>query len=136
LTSSPSSETILVVDDAPEVVTVATDILRSGGYTVISTVEPRVVLRFARTHPDAIHLLLADVVMPLMSGVQLAAEFRAIRPSAPVLFMSGYNESVEAYRVPLAPGEPFLFKPFTIDELQSAVKAALVYRPPANWRRG
>jgi CheY-like chemotaxis protein len=131
LTSSPSSETILVVDDDPEVVSVAADILRSGGYTVISTVEPRVVLGFARTHPDAIHLLLADVVMPLMSGVQLAAEFRAIRPSATVLFMSGYNESVEAYRVPRAPGEPFLFKPFTIDDLQSAVKAALVYRPPS-----
>jgi len=51
--------------------------------------------------------------------------------------MSAYNvETVEAYRVKLAPGEPFLKKPFTMDELQSAVKAALVYRPPATWRHG
>ena len=60
-----------------------------------------------------------------------------IRPEAKVLFMSAYNvETVEAYRVELAPGEPFLKKPFTMDELQRAVTAALVYRPPATWRRG
>jgi hypothetical protein len=43
---------------------------------------------------------------------------------------------VETYRVELAPGEPFLKKPFTMDELQRAVKAALVYRAPATWLRG
>jgi len=49
-----------------------------------------------------------------------------------VLFMSAHNvHQVEAYRVKLAPGEPFLKKPFTMDELQSAVRAALVYRPVA-----
>ncbi len=57
--------------------------------------------------------------MPLMGGGQLAEEFRVVRPNAKVLFMSAYNvESVEAYRVQLAPGEPFLSKPFTMDDLQ------------------
>jgi two-component system, cell cycle sensor histidine kinase and response regulator CckA len=134
--ASDSTETILVVDDDPEVLSVAEDMLRSMGYTVISTVDPRVALRFARTHPGAIHLLLTDVVMPLMGGGQLAQEFRRIRPDAKVLFMSAYNvESVEAYRVVLAPGEPFLKKPFTIADLQNTVKAALVYWPPAAWLR-
>jgi len=51
--------------------------------------------------------------------------------------MSAYNvHQVEAYRVTLAPGEPFLKKPFTMDEFQSAVKGALVYRAPAKWLRG
>jgi two-component system cell cycle sensor histidine kinase/response regulator CckA len=81
-------------------------------------------------------LLLTDVVMPLMGGGQLAKEFRGIRPDARVLFMSAYNvEAVEAYRVELAPGEPFLKKPFAMDELQKTVQAALVYRPPAWWLR-
>jgi CheY-like chemotaxis protein len=80
--------------------------------------------------PGAIDLLLTDVVTPLMRGGQLAQEFRVIRPGAKVLFMSAYNiDQVQAYRVKLAPGEPFLKKPFTMDELQRAVKAALVYRP-------
>ena len=134
--SATPTETILVVDDDPEVLSVAQDMLRTMGYTVISTVDPRAALRSARL-PGSIHLLLTDVVMPLMGGGQLAQEFREIRPEAKVLFMSAYTvEAAEAYRVELAPGEPFLKKPFSTDELQSAVKAALVYRPPATWLRG
>ncbi len=134
--ASAPTETILVVDDDPEVLSVAEDMLRTMAYTVISTVDPRGALRFARTHPGTIHLLFTDVVMPLMGGGQLAQEFRKIRPDAKVLFMSAYNvEAVEAYRVQLAPGEPFLKKPFTIADLQNTVKAALVYRPPAEWLR-
>jgi DNA-binding NtrC family response regulator len=134
--ASAPTETILVVDDDPEVLSVAEDMLRTMAYTAISTVDPRGALRFARTHPGTIHLLLTDVVMPLMGGRQLAQEFRKIRPDAKVLFMSAYNvEAVEAYRVQLAPGEPFLKKPFTIADLQNTVKAALVYRPPAAWLR-
>ncbi len=132
--SSPTetpTKTILVVDDDLRVLSVAEDILRSMSYSVISTIDPHVALQSARDYPGAIHLLLTDVTMPLGSGIQLAAEFRMIRPEAKVLFMSGYNVgTVEAHRLQLAPAEPFLKKPFTMDDLQSAVKAALVYRPP------
>jgi DNA-binding NtrC family response regulator len=127
--ASPPTETILIVDDDPEVLSVGEDMLRAMGYVVISTADPRVALRLARL-PGSIHLLLIGVVMPPMSGVQVAADFRAIRPEAKVLFMSGHSvEAVEAYRVELAPDEPFLKKPFTMDELQSSVTAALIYRP-------
>src|ERR1700730_16956161 len=137
MASSAPTETILVVDDEPEVLSVAEDMLQILGYTVTSTIDPRVALRFARTHPGEIHLLLTDVVMPLMGGGQLAQEFRLVRSEAKVLFMSAYNvETVDAYRVKLAPGEPILKKPFAMDELQRAVTAALVYRPPATWPRG
>jgi CheY-like chemotaxis protein len=134
--SSAPTKTILVVDDEPEILSVAEDMLRMLGYTVTSAVDPRAALRFARTHPGEIHLLLTDVVMPLMGGGQLAQEFRLIRPEAQVLFMSAYNvEAVEAYRLNLASGEPFPKKPFTMGELRHAVQAALVYRPPTGWPR-
>src|SRR5712691_2516906 len=135
--SSPAAatQTILVVDDDRGVLSVVEDMLRTMGYTVIGTGDPVVALRYARM-PGAIDLLLTDVVTPLMRGGQLAQEFRKVRPEDKVLFMSGYNaEAAEAYRVELAPGEPFLKKPFTMDELQRAVTAALAYRPPATWRR-
>jgi DNA-binding NtrC family response regulator len=134
--SATPTDTILVVDDDREVLSVAEDMLRITGYTVIATVDPLAALRSARL-PGSIHLLLTDVVMPLMGGGQLAQKFREIRPEAKVLFMSAYTvEAVEAYRVELAPGEPFLKKPFTMDDLQRAVEAALVYQPPATWLRG
>ena len=103
---------------------------------VLTTEDPRAALRLARTSPEPIDLLLTDVVMPLMNGLELAEEFRGIRPEAKVLFMSAYStESVEDYRIRLAPGEPFLAKPFTMTELESKVRAALVYRPPSSWPR-
>ena len=124
------TETIVVVDDDAEVLAVAEDMLRSMGYTVISTVDPRVALRFAR-FPGPIDLLLTDVVMPLMGGGPLAQEFRKIRPKAKVLFMSGY-ETVEAYGVRLAPGEPVLHKPFKRSHLEQTIRAALLYHLPGS----
>src|SRR5712691_4476910 len=74
------TKTILVVDDDLRVLSVAEDILRSMSYSVISTIDPGVALQSARDYPGAIHLLLTDVTMPLGSGTQLAAEFRASVP--------------------------------------------------------
>ena len=74
--SSKPTETILLVDDDPEVLSLAADILRAAGYTVLSTRDPREALRISRTRTGPIHLLLTDVVMPLMSGRQLAEELR------------------------------------------------------------
>ncbi|MDO8476239.1 MAG: response regulator [Candidatus Rokubacteria bacterium] len=125
------AETILVVDDDPEVLSLAVDILRMAGYTVFGTGDPRHVLRLARTHAEPLHLLLTDVVMPLMSGLQLAAEVRAIRPEVKILLMSAYRtKEIEDYRTRLAPGEPFLDKPFTVPALERAVRAALDYPAP------
>jgi DNA-binding NtrC family response regulator len=123
-------ETILVVDDDPEVLALAADLLGVAGYKVISTGDPCEALRFARTRSEPIHLLLTDVLMPFMSGSKLAEELRSIHPEVKVLFMSGHWESLEDYRVRLAPGEPFLDKPFTITKLEATIREALVYRAP------
>ena len=136
--SSPEPrETILVVDDEPEVLSMASDMLRAFGYRVLSTGDPREALRLARSSTDPIHLLLSDVVMPLMNGGELARQLRAIRPDVRVLFMSAYStEFVEDYGVRLGPGEPFLVKPFGLAELKSKVRAVLDYRSPFLRPRG
>jgi CheY-like chemotaxis protein len=123
-------ETILLVDDDPEVLALAADLLGVAGYTVVSTGDPCEALRFARTRSEPIHLLLTDVLMPFMSGSKLAEELRSIHPEVKVLFMSGYWESLEDYRIRLAPGEPFLDKPFTITGLEATIREALAYRAP------
>jgi CheY-like chemotaxis protein len=75
MASSRPVETIVVVDDEPEVLSMTADSLRVKGYNVVSTGDPREALRLARTGPTPVDLLLTDVVMPLMSGRQLADEF-------------------------------------------------------------
>src|SRR5713101_534644 len=128
--ASKPTETILLVDDDPEVLSLAADILRAAGYAVLTTGDPREALRIARTRAEPLHLLLTDVRMPLIGGRQLADEFRSIDPNVKVLFMSAYWESLEDYEVWLASGEPFLDKPFTVPELERAVRLALDYTPP------
>src|SRR6266705_1895286 len=124
-------ETILVIDDDPDVLSLIEDMLHGSGYTVLSTGDPQAALLIARTHPDPIHLLMTDVVMPLMAGSTLSEEFRILRPGARVLFMSGY-ETVEAYGVRLAPGEPVLHKPFKRSHLEQTIRAALLYHLPGS----
>ena len=124
-------ETILIVDDEPEVRALARDMLKAKGYTTLDTGDPTLALRIARTEPQPIHLLLTDVVMPLMNGRELAEQMRPIRPGMKILYMSAYStETVEDYGIQITPGEPFVMKPFTMERLVSAVRTALDYRPP------
>src|SRR5437879_8502513 len=113
----PTKETIVVIDDEPEVRSLIEDMLRGLGYTVLATGDPQAALQFARTHPDPIQLLLTDVVMPLMAGSMLCEEFHILRPGARSLFISGY-ETVDAYGVRLASGASVLHKPFIPSHLQ------------------
>lgn len=119
-------ETILIADDEPEVRAVAVDMLQAEGYRTLDTGDPMLALRIARTETEPIHLLLTDVVMPLMNGRELAEQVRAIRPAIKVLFMSAYTtETVEDYGIRIAPGEPFVVKPFTMEGLAGKVRAIL-----------
>jgi len=124
-------ETILIVDDAPEVRAVARDMLAAKGYTTLDTGDPMSALRIARTESQPIHLLLTDVVMPLMNGREPVEQMRPIRPAMKILYMSAYStETIEEYGIRLAPGEPFVLKPFTMEKLAGAVRAVLDYRSP------
>ena len=104
------SETILVVDDEPEVRALARDALELLGYVVLDNGDPHQALRIGKAQP--VHLLLTDVVMPLMKGTELADHVRALRASTKVLLMSGYQTSY------IAPsGRPFLAKTFRVEIL-------------------
>jgi len=124
-------ETILIVDDEPEVLGVTSSILRAEGYTIIATGDPREALRIARSRQEPLDLLLTDVVMPGMNGRELAGRLRVFRPGIKVLFMSAYSaETVENYGIRLAPGESFVVKPFAVADLVSKVRGVLNGQSP------
>lgn len=124
-------ETILIVDDELEVRAVARDILKGKGYRTLDTGDPTLALRIARTESQTIHLLLTDVVMPIMNGRELADQIKSVRPGIRILYMSAYStETIEDYGIRIAPGEPFVMKPFTMESLLSTVRAVLDYRSP------
>jgi two-component system, cell cycle sensor histidine kinase and response regulator CckA len=127
--------TILVVDDDDEVLTLAVDVLEMAGYTVLSTPNPRHALRLIRTREESLDLLLTDVVMPLMNGLQLAAEVQALRPEVKILLMSAYRtKEIDEYRMRLGLRGLFLDKPFTVAALTRAVGALLDDSPAKPWR--
>src|SRR6266542_520485 len=131
--SARPTETILIVDDEIQVLAGGAELRQMRGYAVMSTWEPDEALRLARAHTGSIHLLLSDLVMPVMTGPELATEIRAIHPRVKVLFMSAYSiATAEDYNVRLAPGEPFLGKPFSIAGLQRTVRYALDYEGPSS----
>jgi two-component system cell cycle sensor histidine kinase/response regulator CckA len=133
---SMPTETILVVDDDPDVRSLTVDILEMAGYTVLSTADPRHALRLARNHAEPLHLLLTDVVMPLMNGLQLAAEVQALRPEVKILLMSAYRtKEVDDYRMRLGLQGLFLDKPFTVAALTRAIRSLLNDRASTAWRR-
>ena len=127
--------TILVVDDDEEVLALAVDILEMAGYTVLSTPDTRRALRHARAH-EPFDLLLTDVVMPLMNGVQLAAEVRSLRPEVKILLMSAYRtKEIDDYRMQLGLRGLFLDKPFTVAMLTRVVQILLADPASTPWPR-
>jgi len=119
---------VLVVDDDAAVRTAAARVLARRAYTVLAAGDGLEALGLAERHPGPIHLLVTDVRMPGMDGRELARRFRAARPEARVLLMSGYEDPPEgAAGAPAADGDaaPVLQKPFTLDALTAHVRGAL-----------
>ena len=112
------AQTILLIDDDPDILTVAEAALNRLDYLVLPTGDPHQAIRIAREQP--IDLLLTDVVMPLMKGTELAARVQAISPTTKVLLMSGYQTA------DIAPsGRAFMAKPFDLDTLAKRVRETL-----------
>jgi len=127
----PSTTTILVVDDEPDVLASVTDALQLFGYAVVGSTDPREALHIAQTHPSPIQLLLTDVVMPFINGPELAEHVRRQIPDIKILFMSAFTtEAVADSGVSLPRGIPLLVKPFSMNGLTEKVQATLDYRSP------
>ncbi len=117
------SETILLVEDEDLVRKLAADVLHGRGFTVLSAASGPEALALAAANAAAIRLVVSDVVMPGMSGPQMAAELAARGHRFPVLYMSGYAESDSGALLP--EGAPLLQKPFSPDTLVRRVRAFL-----------
>jgi two-component system cell cycle sensor histidine kinase/response regulator CckA len=118
--NSPPQE-ILLVDDEPAIREMVGRVLKGQGFGIIEAGNGREALALFKKHPSRVSLLLTDVIMPELSGPELAAEILRIRPQLPLLFISAYPEhipaSMQIYR--------YLAKPFKIPELIANVRELL-----------
>lgn len=118
------SETILVVEDESGVRELACEFLKVSGYRVVEAKDGIDALEIAKRHRGPIHLALIDMVMPKMSGRELADHLKRVRPETKVLFMSGYSEYTSG-GADNAPSLTVLQKPFSISTLVERVCEAM-----------
>jgi CheY-like chemotaxis protein len=119
------TETVLLAEDEAGVRHLAARVLDAHGYRVLQATNGRLAMQVAAAHPEAIDLLITDVVMPEMGGKELAAALAAARASMRVLFVSGYTDGEISRRGELDPDTAFLQKPFTAPMLLSKVREVL-----------
>jgi two-component system cell cycle sensor histidine kinase/response regulator CckA len=119
------SETILLVEDNDQVRQLVRRILESNGYQVVDAANPQEALERFEKHHDSIQLLLTDVVMPQMSGRQLAEKLLASHPGLKVLYMSGYTEDVALRHGIVEASVAFLQKPLTPHALLRKLREVL-----------
>jgi signal transduction histidine kinase/CheY-like chemotaxis protein len=119
------TETVLLVEDERMVRDLAQVTLAQNGYTVLPACRPEEAIEIADRHPRSIELILTDVVMPGMSGRELARRLETSRPKMKVLYMSGYTDSAISRHGVLEPGTAFLQKPFTPESLAQKVREVL-----------
>ena len=125
------SEVVLVVEDQEDVRRFAVEVLKSRGYSVLSSGDGETALELAARDADPIHILVTDVVLPGMNGRELARRLKALRPTMKVLFTSGYNRDLIADHGILEPGTTYIAKPYTPGELSAGVRE-LLSKPPGN----
>ena len=122
--TAPGGETVLLVEDEDAVRALAREVLRRHGYLVLEARHGVDALRVAEAHGAVIHLLITDVVMPQMSGRELAERLHIVRPATRTLFMSGYTDHA-LLPEDLTPGAEFLQKPFTPEVFAQKVRRLL-----------
>jgi PAS domain S-box-containing protein len=125
---SGSSATILVAEDDDGTRGVVDRILRRAGYRVLLAPDGVAAARLAEKHAEELDLLLSDVMMPGLTGPQLAAHVLRLRPDLPVIFMSGYPEDALASVSGFVLERDFLAKPFSSAVLLARVQVALARR--------
>jgi len=119
------SETVLVVEDEPAVLTLSRRALEAHGYVVLAASDAAAAMRIVERHGGTIHLLVTDVVMPGLSGRELADRLTSRRPGIRVLYMSGYPGDAVVQHGALPLGSAFLQKPFSADGLARKVRDVL-----------
>ena len=131
ITTPRGTETVLFVEDEESVRKMACSTLEEFGYIVLEAADPSQALRLCREYRGAIDLMVTDVVMPQMSGRELAEQARKLRPRMRVLYASGYMGDETLRRNLLEERVPFLEKPFTPETLARKVRETLDESPPS-----
>ena len=134
--SRRGSEVVLLVEDEDNIREPAVEILESKGYKVLSAPDAVQALAVAEDHHGPIHILVTDVVMPGLSGSQLARRLLHRRPEIQVLFISGYPEDSISHHGVLNAGQNFLQKPFPPGQFLEKVREVLDTRAAAGAERG
>ena len=114
-----------MVEDQEAVRNLTKRVLESAGYTVLTASGGGEAVPAAERHREIIHLLLTDVVMPRMSGRELATHLRAVRPQLRVLYMSGYTDNAIVHHGVLDAGTHFIGKPFSAADITRKVREVL-----------
>ena len=128
---SAGTGTVLLVEDEEMVRGLAVEILQRYGYTVLEAPDGNGALSIVESHRGKIDLLITDLVMPGMNGIELAGRFHDIRPGVPVLFMSGYSEDAVEHLGEMSDRQQFLQKPITPSILSRKVREILAAPIPA-----
>ncbi len=121
-------ETVLLVEDEAVILNMGMVSLQRLGYTVLVAATPTTAMRIARDYPDAINLLITDVILPDLDGLELARRVRELRPDIRCLFMSGYTADVISDRGVLDESVHFIQKPFTIAALATKIREVIEAR--------
>ena len=120
------NETVLIVEDEHALLALVTRLLERLGYVVLAAASPAEALQIAAEHEGEIDLLVSDVIMPGMNGLELQRRLLEIRPHLKSVFMSGYTADIIAGHGVLDEGTHFLAKPFTLSEIAAKVRTALI----------
>jgi len=124
------TETILVVEDEAMIREIIKVTLSDHGFSVLLAQDGEEAVRISKAHPGRIHLLLCDVVLPKMSGRDVATGLAALRPELRVLYMSGYTSNAIVHHGVLEPGIAFLQKPFSPAVLLAKMQEVLSAENP------
>jgi len=124
---SDRTNVALLTEDEQDVREVAREFLESGGYTVMEARDGAEALALAEEHKGSIHLLITDMVMPRMTGLELAARLKEKQPGLRMLYISGYSERAASESMQPDPAIRMLSKPFSRSALLRAVHELLKY---------
>jgi CheY-like chemotaxis protein len=119
------AETVLLVEDEETVRSLAREVLVRRGYRVVEARDGVEALELLDDGASSVGVVVSDLIMPRLGGVELGRRLRARFPQLPVLLMSGYADGAGVQVLREEPGRPFLKKPFTPEALANAVRAAL-----------
>jgi PAS domain S-box-containing protein len=120
--SLSGNETILVTEDEAGVRNYLRQLLEHHGYRVLEAADGKAAMQTVRDHPGGIHLLLTDIVMPGMSGTELADQFASLYPEVPIVYMSGYSNRLFGREIPEG---SLIQKPFTARALLASIRDRL-----------